>query len=101
MTAARAWCGVASSRWSIGSPNGTTAAGAAAGVGGCVMGATAPKPNAKIAPPPTDRHKVTPTVRFKVQPPSLSWISCAVYAFACGGRRQQKGGGGGARHALG
>src|SRR5229473_2684587 len=78
MTAARAWCGRGSSICSIGLESGTTAAAAVAVIGRCGTDATAPKPNANIAPPPTVRHKVTPAVRFTVQPPSLSWIRCAV-----------------------
>src|SRR2546425_3748468 len=79
MTATRAWCGMGSSICSIGLEGGTTAAAAAAVIGGRGTDASAPKPNAKIAPAPTVRRKVAPTVRFTVQPPSLSWIRCAVY----------------------
>src|SRR2546427_1411704 len=78
MTATRAWCGIGSSICSIGVESGTTAA-AAAVIGGRGTDASAPKANAKIAPPPTVRRKLAPTVRFTVQPPSLSWIRCAVY----------------------
>src|SRR5712692_3357966 len=89
MAVARAWCGLRSSLCSmeldicsIGVDSGIMVAVAAAAViGRCGTDATAPKPNAKIAPPPTVRHKFTPTVRFTVQPPSLSWIRCAVYAW--------------------
>ena len=58
MTATRAWCGMGSSICSIGLEAGTAAAAVAAVIGGCGTEASAPKPNAKIAPHPTVRRKV-------------------------------------------